>query len=285
MPVGMAAIRERRPGGVKTVRRGDGAPLAHLGEVIRRALILAAGRGSRMGGECPKPLVPVGGVPLVVRVLRVLSRAGVEEVAVVVGHRAREIERGIRAWTDGAGPRLRFLVNPSFDLPNGVSLRRASEFICRRTLVLMADHLFSASMLAPLVRLPEDGRSSVLAIDRALDTIFDLDDATKVRTRGGRLVDIGKRLPVFDAVDTGLFAVSPALAGALAGLRAPQLSDGVRLLARRGLMRTVDVTGGRWIDVDTPLARLQAERLLERCAGDLDAAAPLPADPAYPPAA
>jgi len=59
------------------------------------AVLLAAGEARRMGGR-PKPLLELGGVPLVRRNLIALSGAGVDEVAVVLGHRADEIEPTLR---------------------------------------------------------------------------------------------------------------------------------------------------------------------------------------------
>lgn len=58
------------------------------------AVLLAAGAGARLGGR-PKALLELGGVPLVMRQLIALSGAGVDEVAVVLGHHADEIEAAI----------------------------------------------------------------------------------------------------------------------------------------------------------------------------------------------
>lgn len=55
------------------------------------AVLLAAGSGSRMGGR-PKALLELGGVPLIVRQLVALSGAGVDELVVVLGHHAEQIE-------------------------------------------------------------------------------------------------------------------------------------------------------------------------------------------------
>lgn len=55
------------------------------------AVLLAAGEARRMGGR-PKSLLQLGGVPLIRRNLIALSGAGVDEVVVVLGHRAGEIE-------------------------------------------------------------------------------------------------------------------------------------------------------------------------------------------------
>jgi len=65
------------------------------------AMILAAGRGERMrplSDATPKPLLPVGGVPLVVRQIRALAAAGVTDVVINAAHLA---ERLIGALGDG----------------------------------------------------------------------------------------------------------------------------------------------------------------------------------------
>ena len=72
------------------------------------AVLLAAGAGSRLGGR-PKALLELGGVPLVLRQLIALSGAGVDEVAVVLGHHARGHRGRGAAVPDHAGaqPRAR----------------------------------------------------------------------------------------------------------------------------------------------------------------------------------
>lgn len=61
------------------------------------AVLLAAGAGARMGGR-PKALLELGGVPLVLRQLIALSGAGVDEVAVVLGHHGEAIESAVRPF-------------------------------------------------------------------------------------------------------------------------------------------------------------------------------------------
>ena len=84
-------------------------------------LVLAAGEGRRMGG--PKALLrDESGTPWVVRTVRVLEQAGVDEVVVVVGAAAADVraallgaalpDEGIRVvtaddWAEGMGASLR----------------------------------------------------------------------------------------------------------------------------------------------------------------------------------
>src|SRR5580700_2171940 len=62
---------------------------------MMHAIILAAGRGSRMGplgGDRPKCLVELEGKPLIERQIAALHRGGVDEIGVVRGYRADMID-------------------------------------------------------------------------------------------------------------------------------------------------------------------------------------------------
>jgi CTP:molybdopterin cytidylyltransferase MocA len=58
------------------------------------SIVLAAGMSTRMG--TPKPLLDWGGEPLVAYQVRQLREAGVDEVIVVLGHRADDVFRAMK---------------------------------------------------------------------------------------------------------------------------------------------------------------------------------------------
>ena len=107
----------------------------------------------------------------------------------------------------------------------------------------------------------------MLAIDRDLPRVFDIDDATKVKLAGDRVAEIGKGLELYDAVSAGLFVMAPSLCRALEQLPRPSLTEGVAAAAREGLVVAHDVGAKLWQDVDSPQMRLHAEWLL-RVYGD-----------------
>lgn len=53
-----------------------------------RAVVLAAGQGTRMKSDLPKVLVPVCGRPMIDYVVEMLAAAGIERSIVVVGYRS-----------------------------------------------------------------------------------------------------------------------------------------------------------------------------------------------------
>jgi len=242
--------------------------------MITQAVILAAGRGQRLNGhEVPKPLAMVGGRMLLRRTLDALAMAGVRDVGIVVGYRGDEIRQAFSA----GHPELRitWIENPEWDKPNGVSLLKARWFLRGRAILLMADHIFCPDILKPLVGLDAKGEGTVLVVDPDIPRCYDLDDATKVLRSGDLIVDIGKNIPEYDAIDTGIFVISPLLLTELAKLDAPSLSEGVRRLAQRGLVRAHDIDGKLWQDVDTPEAKKHAEWLLRAYGQELRGRMPM----------
>jgi molybdenum cofactor cytidylyltransferase len=80
------------------------------------AVLLAAGQARRLDGR-PKALLELGGVPLIRRVLIALSGAGVDEVAVVLGHRAADVEVAVRDFP------VTLTHNPQYALGQASSVR------------------------------------------------------------------------------------------------------------------------------------------------------------------
>jgi len=234
---------------------------------IQRAIILAAGTGSRLvaNESYPKPLKPVAGVPLLVRVLRTLESEGIREAVIIVGYRGQMIREAL-ANEPSLSLKLHFVQNDRYDRKNGVSLLAAKKFIDQPCLLSMADHLYSPELVRRLQQFDLPQGASALAVDFDIERCFDLDDATKVRLRGNKIVDIGKTIAEYDCLDTGVFRIGPELVRELERLEAAagdcSLSDGVRALAESGRFFACDVGDARWIDVDTPEAFARAEAMV-----------------------
>ena len=234
---------------------------------MKRAIILAAGKGERLvnGLSFPKPLKRVGGVPLIVRAIRNLERAGVEEVVVIVGYLGDVLESSLGRYKFNLS--LRFVRNDEYNKPNGTSLLKARAFVQGPTFVLMSDHLWAPDLIAPIDAYPIAAGEAVLGIDFDIPRCIDIPDATKVLLKGDRIVQISKELPKYHALDTGVFKITEALMEELERANGPlgcSLSAGVQALAARGAMKAVSVGSAMWIDVDTPLAHGFAEKCLTR---------------------
>jgi choline kinase len=222
-------------------------------------LIIAAGHGSRLRAVSPsKPLTPVAGVPLIERVIRAAAAGGATRFVVATGHEAARVEAFLESLAE-------FEIEPvrvaDWDLPNGHSVLAGAARIAGDYLLMMSDHLFDPAIVRALIAAPD--AALTLAVDRDLaNPLLDMDDATKVETgEDGAILRIGKTLARFDAVDTGLFRATPALAEAI-GAGGGSLSEGVQRLADKAQATTCDVTGLSWLDVDDPAALAKAEAML-----------------------
>ena len=60
------------------------------------AIVMAAGKGTRMESELPKVLVPACGRPMIEYVLDTLEKAGVTKTVVVVGYRADDVREALK---------------------------------------------------------------------------------------------------------------------------------------------------------------------------------------------
>lgn len=226
-----------------------------------QAVVLAAGQGTRLRAASPvKPLTPVAGRPLILHTLDRLRAGGATSAVVVLGYAGDQV----RAVLEAADTLPLTLVdNPGWAAPNGVSLAAAAPYLEGRALLCMADHLVAPSLYAALVAHDLGSDALALGVDRRLGHAWvDEDDVTRVATRSGRIVGIGKHIPVYDAYDCGVFVITPALTAALAGLDNPGLSDGVRALALQGRAATVDISQHDWLDIDDPRALALAEAWL-----------------------
>jgi bifunctional N-acetylglucosamine-1-phosphate-uridyltransferase/glucosamine-1-phosphate-acetyltransferase GlmU-like protein len=82
------------------------------------ALVLAAGRGTRMRSPLPKPLVPLAGRPLVAHLLDAIQEAGISRTVLVVGHGAELVREALgpgHAWA---------LQEPQFGMAHAVEVAR-----------------------------------------------------------------------------------------------------------------------------------------------------------------
>jgi len=224
-----------------------------------------AGTGSRLRGSAEtiaKPLIPIGGRPLISYALESFEKAGVERIHAVVGPNGDELEAAVAPLLPS---RMQFspISNLNWKKQNGVSLLTAAGKVRAPFFLAMGDHLFEASILNRLLAESDPARLN-LAIDRKIDSIFDLDDAMKVRIDGNRLVAIGKSLADYNAIDTGIFLCPETIFDALRRVLRNDdcaLADGVRLMAEEGNALAIDIREAWWQDVDTPgmLARAQGE--------------------------
>ncbi len=227
------------------------------------AVILAAGWGSRVQGlatgdePISKPMIELEGTPMVTRVIRTLAQAGIRRFVVVTGYLSERVEAEVDKLNGANGITITTIFNPRWnDLANGVSALAARPKVKGPFLLSMSDHVYDVAIARDLLAAGDNGMGVRLCIDRKIDQVFDLDDATKVVTENERIVRIGKMLESYNAIDIGLFYCNLELFDALQAAYDKRgdcsLSDGMQLLGHQDRFGFFDIGPYLWQDVDTP---------------------------------
>ena len=230
-----------------------------------QAIIIAAGQGSRLWqttAQQPKTLLPIGDGTILSRILGNLATVGIDRCRMVIGFQGERIRSYIQGLAS-AHPPVVFYENREWLRGNGLSVLAAygtgharQQVDEEGILLSMSDHLVSPPALGAMIAGPPT--ESTLLVDRRLDQVFDLDDATKVLMEGRRILAIGKELSEYNAVDCGVFRLAAPMFRALRSSiesGKESISDAARELIRdRGFEGQEIPAGSAWIDIDTPEA-------------------------------
>jgi choline kinase len=222
------------------------------------AIILAAGVARRLAPATDKThkcLLPIGGRPILARMLAGLEAAGIREAILVVGHFADQIRSlaGDRFGRLG----IRYVDNPDYAKDSVLSLYAARAYLREPVLVMDADVVFPREFLRRLVATPSP---SALLLDHAFQ---DTGEEVKVYTRGDRVVALGKKVvpESWESVgeNIGFFKcgaeAAPELVRRLEQVVAErsglgEWEDAVHLLLSTRHVGWVDVTGLPWTEID-----------------------------------
>lgn len=219
-----------------------------------RAMILAAGRGERMRpltDHTPKPLLPVGGKPLIVWHIERLRAAGFTELVINHAHLGRRLED---ALGDGSAFGVRIAWSPEATaLETAGGIRHALPLLGEEPFVVINGDVFCDADFAALRTAAESLRAEgplahLLLVDNpAHHTEGDF----RLAADGHIHADGNPRLTF-----AGLGAYHPALFAGLADDTPAKLAPLLREAMNAGKVTGQHHTG-RWIDVGTP------ERLAE----------------------
>jgi len=244
----------------------EGSKSCSQTDTIGKVVIIAAGPGNRLSNDGRlKPLRRVLGLTLIERVVISCMQAGLSDFVVVTGYKGEFLRRPIERIVRCRCVHIDIVENPDWKKGNGTSLLACRHLLGKPFVLVMCDHLFEPDLLRDLLQAKPSNGDSVLAVDRRVDRVFDIADATKVAIESRRIVAIGKEIETFDAVDTGVFLLTPQIFGALHAAQKKggySLSDGVREIVEKRQVLAFDIGEKFWLDVDTPQSLKRAKRVL-----------------------
>lgn len=224
-----------------------------------RAVVLAAGRGVRMGGATPKTLLPIGEhAPLLYYILHGLAAAGIDDLLVVTGHRPQEIQDYVAKESPIAA--VSFVRNSRYaSWGNFHSVRVAiDQSPGMDVLVVNSDVVVHPSVYSDVAA---TRGALVLAVQKRHG--LDAEDM-RVELSRDRVVDIGKdlRMPLSHGEYSGVSLLRPDAAAVYLDIatdlewraQTNEYYEGVyrMVLARHVDARAALVDEGRYAEVDTP---------------------------------
>lgn len=174
-----------------------------------RAVVMAAGEGRRLRPlteRWAKPVLPIDGRPVIATLLRELADAGCEEVTVVTGHLAEQVENLLGDGT-AFGLHVTYARQPDPDGSADAVLRAKAE---PPYLVAGADTLFTAGDLGRFWREFRDaGADGGVAVRR--DPPPSPPHRYAVRIENGLVTELLDRDPANPMAGAPLWAIGPAL--------------------------------------------------------------------------
>ena len=237
-------------------------------EINNKVIILAAGEGKRLRTKKKdetKAQTKIYGLSLIQRAILSAKKAGLSNFVVVVGYKKEILIPYLKKISKIHDVSIEIVENPQWRKGNGTSVYACHDCIKGNFYILMCDHLFDSSILKELSRKNPPENGAILAIDKNIDKVFDLGDATKVQHQDGSIIRIGKNLKSFNAIDTGIFFCTPTIFTALESAfreRKYSLSDGIAKIINLGKMKAYGIGNKFWLDIDTEQSLEYAKKTL-----------------------
>jgi len=221
---------------------------------VKKAVILAAGRGTRMKeitDELPKPMVKVKGMPILESIIRGLVFNGITDFLIVVGWRKEVITDYFGDGSD-FGCRVEYVEQVVQD-GTGRVLELARDFSGDDPFILSyGDILVPAESYAPLVNFTNVEGKLTVKIDedvRKGGAVFIVDGmVTDLIEKGG---DDAPTSPYYNA---GIYSFSPKIYDYTAKLELSprgeyELTDAIKAQVQDGLPIAAVELDGEWADV------------------------------------
>ncbi len=179
-----------------------------------RAMVLAAGFGSRLRpltDHTPKPLIEVGGKPLIAYPLALLRAAGIREVIINLHHRAGDVRA---ALGDAAGGLSITYSEEDPILDTGGAIKRVRPFFGGETFaVLNSDVIMDLDLGAVIARHRARGAVATMVLRPDYQAkkygIIEVDGQDRIRRFLGRPASVEG--PLTSLMFTGVHVFEPAL--------------------------------------------------------------------------
>jgi NDP-sugar pyrophosphorylase family protein len=226
-----------------------------------RAVVLAGGRGTRLAPYTtvlPKPLMPVGDMPILEILLRQLERAGIRHITLAVGHLAALLEAYF-----GDGSRFGVALDYSYeDEPAGTAGPLALVDGLDETFLVMNGDLLTSIDFADLLR-THRARGAAITVG-LFEKQVPLDLGVVETGEDGRVTDYIEKPTLTYDVSVGIYAVEPSVLEHIERGERLDLPELVLRLIAAGADVQAYRFSGTWFDIGRPDDYAAASEHFER---------------------
>lgn len=179
-----------------------------------KAMVLAAGFGTRLRpltDHTPKPLLPVGGRPMIEYNLLLLKKYGITDIIINLHHHGDQI---IKVLGDGArlGLSITYSMEKGEPLGTGGGIKKAAAFLHDATFIVINGDILIDIDLAKLISFHLEKKAEATLVLRACDDFskfgaIEMDENGQIQNILGKLTP--KRRPTQKLMFTGLHVIEP----------------------------------------------------------------------------
>ena len=243
-----------------------------------KVIFIAAGYGSRLKQDIPKPLVEVNGLSIFQRQILLFQKYGIDDIIIIVGPEKEKFNL----------KNVRYIHDVDFDKHEQLgSLMAAKSEINNDVIILFADILFDEQILDQILKSTSD-ISIALDLDWEKSYLERIDnpasDADKILIKNDKIIKISKNIDSYKiGEDTGEFLgllklskhgskffveLYDKLIETHSGkfhestsIDNSKLLDFLQEILQSNFKLTPIITKGKWCEIDTPLDLERAKKM------------------------
>ncbi len=220
-----------------------------LGKSLSAAVIMAGGEGIRLRPltkNIPKPMVEIGGIPLLERQIRRLQEAGVSQIYISVNYLSHIIERHFQCG-EKYGVTINYL-REKYKLGTAGALSLITDQLKKPLLVMNGD-VFTTSDFVNLSNYHSEQKAdlSVSAIGYHVDIPYGV-----IRSKGSKVLALEEKPSQRFLCNAGIYVISPHLLAMIPAGRFYNMTDLIEQCLAIGKKVVVFPVHEYWSDIGTP---------------------------------
>jgi dTDP-glucose pyrophosphorylase len=212
--------------------------------IINQAVILAAGKGTRMGFDSPKVMIHISGKPLLEHAIEKLVHIGITEIVLIVGYKKQEI---INYFSDYKKVRLYFVEQKQLN-GTAIAVKLAEQHINNDFLVINGDVLFEEKAIRNLIDEHNFGEITIMSQE-----VEDARPYGVLMLKNNKIIDLIEKPknPPSNLINAGFYVFPKKIFSAINNIKISargeyEITDAIKFLIKQGIIaRPINYFGTR----------------------------------------